>query len=147
MYKYWLLNHLDLIEDVKGIIRYYAKRRMITPPNYDILKKSHSNIYIHDDIVYHLTDIELFFNTPHIYTQCVFFVENKRISEIQFTYFIEDTLLDSDCNVDCSTLQHIHLYSYDNLTLLNDAWEYVEVNNIEDDGCYSIMGNVTFIVE
>lgn len=148
-YKYWLLNHIDLIDDVKSVIKYYAKRRIIIPPNYDLLKENNKNTYVYDHIIYNLSDIQLFFNTPHIYTQTIFFVENKKIINIQFAYFIEGTLFDSYCDVDftLSNINNVYLYKYDNLTFCNDEWEFVNVDNIEQDGCYSIVGDVIYIVE
>lgn len=148
-YKYWLLEHFDLIDDIKSVIKYYAKRRIIMPPNYDLLKENNINTYVYDHIIYNVSDTKLFFNTPHSYTQSIFFVENKKIINIQFAYFIEGTLFDSDCDVDFtqSNINNVYLYKYDNLTFCNNEWEFVNMDNIEQDGCYSILGDVIYIVE
>jgi hypothetical protein len=149
-YKYWLLSQFDLICDVKGIIRYYAKGRIITPPNYDKLKDNNKDTYVYDDIVYNLSTIECFFKTPHRYEQVVVMVENQKITDITFAYFIPGTLLDSDYKVDFtqSNICNVYLYEQEyDICFFDDNFEGKKKEQIDEDGCYSILGNAIFIVD
>lgn len=72
VYKYFLLKHIDLINDIKSIITNYAKIRIITPPCPTKLFENNKCHYIYDNIIYDTGDS---FMVKYVYKDTYFHVK------------------------------------------------------------------------
>jgi hypothetical protein len=131
-YKYWLLKHIDLIDDIKGIITYYAKIRIIRPPPVEVFEYD-DNTYIHDNIMYHINKSNIY---EPVYNYTLFTVKNNQIVSIYFYYYTFTGEVYS-IMANLSNTNRISLYPLNNMLRKNSTI----------DGTYTSTENVIFVVE
>jgi hypothetical protein len=158
MYYYcWLLNQFDLIDDIKYYIKTFMLFKIIKPPSYDTLKLNYKNKQYHDNGVvikemYDLTPLNFFDEREKIYIATCINIKNKYITEIQFSYFVEGTLLDYDFYVDfeASYINPKHIYLKQSVLMCmfdHDFNQHFNITSFDQDGIYSIEEDFTLIYD
>lgn len=147
-YKYWLIGNLENLDcDIINCIK--KNIRVIKAPTFEEIKLGwKDDCYIHNQIV-HLSrydNIE-FNNNLYEYESTSIWVENGKITDINFYYFMKDTLYDYSFYIDLekSKIKNLTIYKYSNddiIFLTNDllsmSEKKVEKIDLNKPGIYDV---------
>jgi hypothetical protein len=114
-YKYWLIGNLNNLDsDIINCIK--SNIRVIKPPNFEDVKLGwKDNCYIENQIVYVDQCSNTVFNdNEYLYDGAGIWIENGKITDVYFYYFMKDTLYDYCFYIDLekSNIKNLIIHKY-----------------------------------